>query len=712
MGKCVPTADAVPVPGSPVEAGDDRLAEIRRLHFYSSFAWSVEHLTAFLGLTPAQLSFNPFFAPRDSEAIAGWGIKPRSRYAMRAAARRGLPYVALEEGFLRSVGFGQQNVEPLSVIVDPVGIYYDSTRCSWLERLLEEGALDDPVLLARAEAAIAMLRAEKLTKFNTAPTVDERELYSGLGDDFILIIDQTFNDESVLRSGAGPDPFTTMLRQARLDHPDRRIVIKSHTTVLNTPGPGYFATHDASGGRVTVFDRDINPWQLLERCHAVYTVSSQLGFEALMAGKPVTCFGLPFYAGWGLTRDRVACPRRWRRRSLAQVFAAAYLLYPTYVDPYLGQRCDFERAAEILLFLRARNETNRVATSLVGLTRHELRTASRLYRRVGGQLTMTRRRGDGTTARPQETSRRILLGERHAAGRPESGDEDRQGTVQHLAQPFAARLLTPHISGGCLGFRRTPVDEARLGDAAWRTHLATMTCGAEDRRRAQQLIAALRRLEHHLGKGWHDETQQVPEVPPVLAVIEAEEWRQRETVLDVLSHLFECGRSHDGALRQVVVASPHGAKLKSLLRENAHRPEGGLTHVPLDAVPALVARAAELHVVASPLGILGLVHGKNVVVHGRPIYAGWGLTEDRRQAPASERELSLEELIAGLFLHAHDYLDPRSGYPGELPWILARAGGKRAPRLRFQLDSRKALKIDYALGKLYSLNRLWPAGRG
>jgi capsular polysaccharide export protein len=354
----VPTADAVPVPGSPVEAGDDRLAEIRRLHFYSSFAWSVEHLTAFLGLTPAQLSFNPFFAPRDSEAIAGWGIKPRSRYAMRAAARRGLPYVALEEGFLRSVGFGQQNVEPLSVIVDPVGIYYDSTRCSWLERLLEEGALDDPVLLARAEAAIAMLRAEKLTKFNTAPTVDERELYSGLGDDFILIIDQTFNDESVLRSGAGPDPFTTMLRQARLDHPDRRIVIKSHTTVLNTPGPGYFATHDASGGRVTVFDRD------------------------LIAGKPVTCFGLPFYAGWGLTRDRVACPRRRRRRSLAQIFAAAYLLYPTYVDPYLGQRCDFERAVEILLFLRARNETNRVATSLVGLRRHELRAASRLYRQV------------------------------------------------------------------------------------------------------------------------------------------------------------------------------------------------------------------------------------------------------------------------------------------------------------------------------------------
>jgi capsular polysaccharide export protein len=480
--------------------------------------------------------------------------------------------------------------------------------------------------------------------------------------------------------------------------------------VLNTPGPGYFATHDASGGRVTVFDRDINPWQLLERCHAVYTVSSQLGFEALMAGKPVTCFGLPFYAGWGLTRDRVACPRRRRRRSLAQVFAAAYLLYPTYVDPYLDQRCDFERAAEILLFLRARNETNRVPTSLVGLTRRELRAASRLYRQAGGRLTVAKR-VDRTGARSQGDPRRVLLGMRSAAGLSEKGDRSRQSAAQILTRPFAERLLAPRISRHRLGFRRMPVDEAHLGDAAWRARLATMTCGMEDRRRARQLIVALRDLKLHLGEDWHGETPRTPEAPPALVVIEAEEWQQRETVLGVLEHLLECGTSQDGAHRHVVVASSHGASLKALLRENACRPESGLTHVPLDAAPALVTRAAELHVVSAPLGVLGLVHGKNVVVHGRPIYAGWGLTEDRHQVPAGERRLSLEELIAGLFLHAHDYLDPHSDYPGELAWILAPALGDRAPRLRFRLDSRTALKIDYTLGKLYSLIRLWPAGR-
>ena len=45
----------------------------------------------------------------------------------------------------------------------------------------------------------------------------------------------------------------------------------------------------------------------------VYVVSSTMGFEALLAGKSVTCFGMPWYAGWGATDDRqapgVAAPR-------------------------------------------------------------------------------------------------------------------------------------------------------------------------------------------------------------------------------------------------------------------------------------------------------------------------------------------------------------------------------------------------------------------
>jgi capsular polysaccharide export protein len=74
----------------------------------------------------------------------------------------------------------------------------------------------------------------------------------------------------------------------------------------------------------------------------VYVATSQLGFEALMLNKPVTCFGMPFYAGWGLTDDRVAIARRTHRRTRHEVFAAAYLRYARYVDPRTGRRGTLE----------------------------------------------------------------------------------------------------------------------------------------------------------------------------------------------------------------------------------------------------------------------------------------------------------------------------------------------------------------------------------
>ena len=66
---------------------------------------------------------------------------------------------------------------------------------------------------------------------------------------------------------------------------------------------------------------------------AVYTHSSTLGFEAIFAGHKPRVFGQPFYAGWGLTDDQNAPPRRERVLTRAQLFAAAMILYPVWYDP-------------------------------------------------------------------------------------------------------------------------------------------------------------------------------------------------------------------------------------------------------------------------------------------------------------------------------------------------------------------------------------------
>jgi capsular polysaccharide export protein len=65
-----------------------------------------------------------------------------------------------------------------------------------------------------------------------------------------------------------------------------------------------------------------------------------MGFEALLLGKECVCFGMPFYAGWGLTDDRIKCSRRKRKLTVNQLFAGAYILYCRYYNPYLNQESD------------------------------------------------------------------------------------------------------------------------------------------------------------------------------------------------------------------------------------------------------------------------------------------------------------------------------------------------------------------------------------
>jgi capsule polysaccharide export protein KpsC/LpsZ len=65
------------------------------------------------------------------------------------------------------------------------------------------------------------------------------------------------------------------------------------------------------------------------------------------------CWGLPFYAGWGLTEDRVATDRRTRSRTLDELVAAALLAYPSYVEPLSGVPCEVEEVLSSILAARA-----------------------------------------------------------------------------------------------------------------------------------------------------------------------------------------------------------------------------------------------------------------------------------------------------------------------------------------------------------------------
>jgi len=293
---------------------------IRRLPLLAEFL-DAQIMSARAAGPLASLRFNASAQGRP-DVIAGWGARPSGRRAEWLARKLGVQCWRLEDGFLRSFGLGNR-FAPLSLTVDPVGVYYDASRPSALENLLNDPDQLPAKSLEQAKQARDLIIRYRLSKYNLAPDC-EPERFARSDRDVILVVDQTRDDKSIELSGANAQSFTSMLAAARTENPSAHLIIKTHPEVLLGRKAGHLGDL-GSDTNITLLTELVNPISLLEQVDAVYTVSSQIGFEALMLGKPVHCFGIPWYAGWGLTQDRQFCGRRRQRRSVDDLFAAAYL---------------------------------------------------------------------------------------------------------------------------------------------------------------------------------------------------------------------------------------------------------------------------------------------------------------------------------------------------------------------------------------------------
>jgi capsular polysaccharide export protein len=128
-------------------------------------------------------------------------------------------------------------------------------------------------------------------------------------------------------------------------------VYKPHPDVLaglRRQGDG---ERDALAFADEVLARPVSLGQLLGQIDEVHTMTSLLGFEALIRGAKVVCHGLPFYAGWGLTEDRILCPRRTRRLTVAELVHGSLISYPRYFNYERNCFVEPEHAVEQLAAL-------------------------------------------------------------------------------------------------------------------------------------------------------------------------------------------------------------------------------------------------------------------------------------------------------------------------------------------------------------------------
>ncbi len=258
--------------------------------------------------------------------------------------------VRLEDGFIRSVGLGADLVAPLSWAMDTRGIYYDATCASDLEDILEHGVFDN-LLIGRARQLRHRLVTEGLTKYNVGGSGWRRPDSSVCANNTVILVPGQVESDASLAFGA---PVVRknydLLAAVRAANPQAYIVYKPHPDVvagLRQAGQGEVDAHHCCNEIVI----DVAMAQLLLQVDEVHTLTSLTGFEALLRGKKVVCYGLPFYAGWGLTADVLRLERRTRKLALDELVAGVLILYPTYVSRTTGKFTTPERAlAELLLW--------------------------------------------------------------------------------------------------------------------------------------------------------------------------------------------------------------------------------------------------------------------------------------------------------------------------------------------------------------------------
>ncbi|HPD91441.1 MAG TPA: capsular polysaccharide biosynthesis protein [Pararhodobacter sp.] len=642
--------------------------------------------------------------PEGGDAVLAWGHSPRAWRAEALTRRTGAALWRVEDAWIRSIQPARVGHEPpVGLLVDTLGMHYDPTQPSELEHLLATHPLDDGRLVARARLCLERLRALHLSKYNSHdPALPPPD------PGYVLVIDQVRGDASLTRGApGGPLPaervFREMLVRAQEDNPGARVLIRAHPETAQGRRAGYYGPADAQG-RVGFIDGPHSPWSLFEGAVAVYTVSSQMGFEAILAGHRPRVFGAPFYAGWGLSEDEAAPPRRQRALTRIQMFALAMVLYPLWYDPLRDRLCGLEEVidqmeARLVAFRQDRN-----GHDAVGI---------RLWKRPHMQAFFGREK---PLRFVRASDRTDALGWASAVGPDFAGLRVEDGFVR--SKGLGAALVPPlSLAVDDLGIYYDPTRESRLE----RLIAGPLPPGGEARARAlRAALLAGRVTKYNLPAGPTDPAARVaalraerPGAEVILIPGQVEDdasIRLGAGSVRTNRALLEAARTaHPDA---ILLFKPH-PDVEAGLRDGAVPDADRLADLVLadtDA-PGALDLADRVWTMTSGLGFEALLRGIPVTTLGAPFYAGWGLTDDR--GPVPDRRLrvhprpDLDRLTHAALIAYPRYLDPLTRIPCPPELAVERLAhgltGRPAPSLR---------ALARLQGALASYAPLWRHPRG
>ncbi|RTJ31434.1 capsular polysaccharide biosynthesis protein [Campylobacter jejuni] len=603
----------------------------------------------------------------------GWGRKKSGLKAMNLAKKYNTKFILLEDGFIRSLNLGVENSPSFSMVKDDIGIYYDATMPSKLENLLNTYEFKGEEI-KQAKKAIELIKKYKISKYNN--NLDIPDDYFQKDEKRVLIITQTANDAS-LEFGLAIDFKTVdMIKDAIKENPDSKIYIKIHPDVLSGKKQSDLDINSLPKECILISE-NFNPIALLEFFDKVYTKTSGMGFEALIQECECVCYGMPFYAGWGLTKDKLECKRRMQKRSLEEVFYAAYILYSEYFNPYLNQKSNIFDTIQTLAKYKDIEKANSNRLFMLGFTLWKRYFIKPFFKAKNNEIIFLNSIKSLARYKLKEDDKFFIWGKKY--------DEN---TLKNLllvkAKEQNLTSFTPKVSLVEDGFIRSIslgsdltrpfsliVDDKGLyidpnKVSKLEELLQNEIFDKNMLNRAKNIIKTL--LENRFSKYnglKHEDLKINAKIGQKVILIPAQVEDDASMILggfglSTLDLLKEVRSKNQDAY---IIFKPHpdvlsgnrvGLKDETLILEFCDE------IVKDCSIDSAIKIADEIHTITSTSGFDALLRAKKVFTYGMPFYAGWGLTKDKYRCERRTRKLSLEELVAGALITYPRYINPKT----------------------------------------------------
>ena len=319
--------------------------EKNNLYFFGFSRWKRKNVQFFFpSLTNRKIVFCSTLEEAKKKGLNSqskiyiWGKKPFVKLETYAKEQK-LQVLRVEDGFVRSVSLGSDLTKAYSLVVDSRGIYFDPTQESDLEYLLNTYEFDEDII-ERSVKLQKYLVTKKISKYNNHrdKQIDLPNLKSS--QKIVMVPGQVSDDASIVYGANGMSNLE-LLMKTRETVPHAYIIYKPHPDVLAGNRKGHIE-NDVAKQYCDVIISNVSLDSVLEMADEVHTMTSLVGLEGLIRGKKVHTYGLPFYSGWGLTYDTTVCSRRVKKRTLNELVAATFILYPRYLNSKTNKFCEVE----------------------------------------------------------------------------------------------------------------------------------------------------------------------------------------------------------------------------------------------------------------------------------------------------------------------------------------------------------------------------------